>query len=67
MSGGRMCTDPAEHRGRWAVVRYKANRSAFNGYRLTPSAYSEVKCGECGSRWRTKAKYVDELPQAPGA
>lgn len=43
----------------------KGNRSAFNGYRWTPSDYSEVRCTVCGRSWRTKAKYVDALPDAP--
>jgi hypothetical protein len=47
------------------VVRMRhCNRSAFNGYRLTISKYSQVICTRkgCPGSWRTKAKYVDELP-----
>lgn len=40
---------------------YKCNYSAFSGYKYTASAYSAIQCLECGSRWRTRAAYVDEL------
>lgn len=56
----------AEHRGHWVVVQRKCNHSAFNGYHFTPSDYSAVQCnpatGGCGRVWRTKAAYVDKLP-----
>lgn len=45
----------------WVVRVLHGNYSAFNGYRFTPSDYSEVVCRRCGCRWRTKAAYVDEL------
>lgn len=52
-------------RAAWRVTVYRANYSAFNGYRRTPSDYSEVRCdrdlGGCGARWRTNAKYVETL------
>jgi hypothetical protein len=51
-----------EHRATWAVLQRKGNRSAFSGYRWTPSDYSAVRCGECGRVWRTNAAYVDKLP-----
>lgn len=51
-----------KHRARWAVAVRKANYSAFNGGRRTSSDYSLVRCAECGRRWRTKAAYVDTLP-----
>lgn len=57
------CTDRKAHRPlHWYVTVRKANYSAFNGGRRTPSDYSEVRCFKCGARWRTKAAYVDELP-----
>jgi hypothetical protein len=57
------------HRPYWVVVQRKHNRSAFNGYRWTPSAYSLVRCTApgCGGVWRTKAAFVDGLPDAPAA
>jgi hypothetical protein len=59
-----------EHRSTWMVVHRKCNFSAFSGYQQTPSDYSLVLCGTCGRRWRTKAAYVDTLPDqgitAPG-
>lgn len=73
MSQGEAC----QKHGRewWFVVARKVNYSAFNGYHATPSDYSEVRCGHpapeghrtrgvqyAGARWRTKAAYVDDLP-----
>jgi hypothetical protein len=57
------CRDRA-HRSSWRVEVRKANYSAFNGYRRTPSAYSQLRCGHCGAVWRTKAAYVDKTPDA---
>jgi hypothetical protein len=66
MSGGAMCK--CGRRDAWRVTAYRCNHSAFSGYRSTPSRYSEVMCdldaGGCGVRWRTKARYVDELPRS---
>lgn len=47
------------------VVKYKCNFSAFNGYHYTPSDYSEVRCirPSCNGTWRTKGKYIDDLPK----
>jgi hypothetical protein len=59
-----VCRVP-EHRPRWYVQVRRANYSAFNGGHRTPSAYSAIRCSECGSCWRTKAKYVDTLPDEP--
>lgn len=65
MSGGPVCQ--CGKRDAWRVWVYKANYSAFNGYQYTPSDYSLVGCerelGGCGATWRTKARYVDRLPQ----
>lgn len=55
-----------EHRARWVVLQRKCNHSAFNGYHWTPSDYSCLRCTECGRVWRTKAAYVDGLPDAKG-
>ena len=46
----------------WVVSSRKCNYSRFNGSRRTPSAYSEVICLRCRGRWRTKAAYVEQLP-----
>ena len=62
--GYNTCTSGRE---RWRVVDRNCNHSAFNGYRETYSAYSCVRCLDCGSYWRTKAAYVDKLPDAHGA
>lgn len=61
MSGGDACKCGAG-RPAWVVVQRRCNRSAFNGYRKTPSDYSQVRCCACHSVWRTKAAYVDSLP-----
>ena len=52
------------NRDEWRVTARRCNYSAFNGYRWTPSDYSEVKCFRCVRRWRTKAAYVDRLADA---
>jgi hypothetical protein len=53
-----------KHRAAWLVAVREANYSAFNGGRRTPSAYSQCWCSTCGRRWRTKAAYVKDLPDA---
>lgn len=67
MSGGTACKDKG-HRagGAWIVVVRRANYSAFNGSRRTPSAYSEIRCLECGASWRSKGQFVRELRDARG-
>lgn len=59
------CQCEPKDRSRWVVVDRHCNYSAFNGYRWTPSDYSKVVCMRCGVPWRTKAAYVDTLPDAP--
>jgi transcription elongation factor Elf1 len=49
------------------VSVYRGNWSAFNGYRRQYSDYSEITCDACGHSWRTKAKYVEDLPKARGS
>jgi hypothetical protein len=72
MSGGPVCHEHG--REHWVVIHYRHNHSAFNGYRWTPSDYSAVTCdgprpessdGKCGTWWRTKARYVEELEHEP--
>lgn len=58
---GRRLLCQRNHRGRWRVVQYHGNASAFNGYHWTPSAYSGIRCLECGRFWRTRADYVERL------
>jgi len=50
------------------VVQRNYSRSAFNGYRKLPSDFSLVWCTRlgCQGAWRTKAKYVDKLPDWNG-
>lgn len=56
----RTCT--REHRASWRVHMRRANMSAFNGYRWTPSRYSGMTCLACLRYWRTCAGYVDATP-----
>ena len=61
MSGGTVCKcNPRD--AQWEVWQRKCNHSAFNGGRYTPSAWSSVHCVTCGALWRTKAAYVNALP-----
>jgi hypothetical protein len=56
------------HRAHWAVVQRKGNASAFNGYHWQDSDYSQVICQAPGCQrgsWRTRAAYVDQLPDLP--
>lgn len=55
MSGGEACRNRKEHQPQWVVTVRKANYSAFNGGRRTPSDHSDVPCLACHSAWRTKA------------
>lgn len=55
------CNCDKKDRRNWRVVQWFCNHSAFNGYRQTPSAYSEIRCLACGRGWRTKAAYVNTL------
>lgn len=57
------CTN-RNHRSAWRVEVRNANYSAFNGGHRTPSAYSQLRCWDCGEVWRTKAAYVDDTPNA---
>jgi hypothetical protein len=62
-----MCCLDKTHKPEWMVTQRNCNYSAFNGYHWTPSDYSRVRCFHpgCARTWRTKAKYVDALPDAP--
>lgn len=65
MSQGVACKDKTHHAGGlWVVTARNQNHSAFNGYRATPSAYSQVRCVECGTFWRTRAAFVRFLRDA---
>jgi hypothetical protein len=56
------CASLKAHAPSWVVRTRKANYSTFNGRHRTASDYSEVVCPVCRGRWRTKAAYVDRLP-----
>lgn len=49
---------------RWVVTKYKYRTSAFDGYQIRISDFSEVLCKSCGCIGRTKAAFVKELKQA---
>jgi len=50
----------------WRITAYRCNHSAFNGYKATPSDYSQLRCLRCGKFWRTKAAYVSGIALALG-
>lgn len=51
----------------WRVTKRNFNTSAFNGYHRTSSDYSTVTCLTCMTTGRTKANYVDSVPDVkPG-
>lgn len=57
------CSGTREEKSKnWVIRQYKENRSAFNGYHPTPSDYSAIHCTKCLAGWRTKARYVQDLP-----
>ena len=49
----------------WEVTARHQRTSAFDGYRTMGSDYSDVRCRVCRASWRTKAAYVESLPDAP--
>lgn len=63
MSANTACRCPPgpEHRAGWRIRMWRANVSAFSGYRRTASEYSALTCITCGAAWRTKARYVESL------
>lgn len=65
MSGGWACRCGA--RLLWRVVQRHERCSAFDGYRPRCSQYSEVLCLWCGRIWRSKGKYVAQLPDLEGS
>jgi hypothetical protein len=62
MSQGLPCKCYEKNKRYWYVEHRKCNYSAFNGYHHTRSDYSRVRCVRCSRAWRTKAYYVDDLP-----
>lgn len=71
MSQGQFCTcgrDLRTDKEDLIVLALKCNHSAFNGYRRTPSNWSEVRCIRpgCHGIWRTKSDYVYQLPDCTG-
>ncbi len=62
MGGGGESCKVAAHKKDWVVVHRMCNYSAFSGYKWTPSDYSLVSCPKCRRSWRTKASYVNDLP-----
>jgi len=64
MSAGIKCKcqgTPEQKMENWAILTYRGNFSAFNGYKFAPSDYSCIQCKKCSSVWRTKASYVEQL------
>jgi hypothetical protein len=52
---------PVEKR-KWGVSRRNCRCSAFDGYQVMASDYSTVHCLVCRAAGRTKAAFVDQLP-----
>lgn len=60
MSQGTVCH--CNDRAHFVVRHRQHNHSAFNGYHKTYSEYSTIACTVHGTRWRSKAAWVDDLP-----
>jgi len=58
------CRCETKDKSNWVVIHRNHNHSAFESpkYAEHYSFYSTVYCTKCGAIGRTKAKYVDELP-----
>lgn len=46
------------------VTTRNGNHSTFHGGHFTPSSYSQIHCRETGLWWRSKARYVADLPNS---
>lgn len=71
MTQGKSCTCPNRNLDiyracHWRVLVRNSRCSAFEGYQQMWSPYSLVECRRCGLVWRTKAKYVGDLPDEEG-
>lgn len=67
MSGGSPCTCPGTRKERmrnWFVSLRKANRSYFEAPQGIEhrSDYSTIMCRKCLMGRRSKAKFIDDLP-----
>jgi hypothetical protein len=67
MSGWIKCScekTQKEKRNNWVVIHRNHNHSYFESPKGAEhySDYSEVVCTKCSGSFRTKANYVDELP-----
>ena len=49
-----------DHRALWVVTL----RHVFASRKTLASAYSRVRCDACDRTWRTRAAYVEKLPDA---
>lgn len=54
--------DKPANRRAWTVWQRHCSHSAFNGYRRKVSQYSTVRCLVCGALGRTRARWVDQIP-----
>jgi len=63
MAQGIPCSCEVKDKSNWRIAQYKGNHSYFGNRagKFQPSAYSKITCLKCGSFWRTKAEYVEEL------
>ena len=71
--GARVCirghyAEPKSQPQRLMVTqRHTSHSPFFFGGREMPSEYSKVQCCTCGRSWRSKAKFIADLPNAPEA
>lgn len=69
MSQGNSCKCPESRKPvkerAWMVTQRNQRCSAFDGYHPMWSTYSCVRCKACHACWRTNARFVDWLPNAP--
>lgn len=62
-----LCVGPrSEKKQNWVVLHRNHNHSVFEypAGKEHPSAYSAILCKKCQMVWRSKARYVDDLPNA---
>ena len=70
MSGHIACTC-GRKRGDYSSLRVMMRNANYSHFESPKggkhySDYSMVICTKCSGQWRTKAKYVDELPDLQG-
>ena len=57
---GCRCDGSHKHRRRNFVITARNIATSYG--KVVPSPYSEIKCLRCRRKWRSKAKYIQKLP-----